>query len=88
VLQSIVRAHPYHVDSLLQCAELYKMSEELAMSANFIERALFYLECAFHPMFNMITANCRLDYRKQQNRALFIALFKHLILIGGLACYR
>ncbi|XP_014206506.1 transcription factor 25 [Copidosoma floridanum] len=85
---SIVNAHPYHVDSLLQSAEICKLSEELAMAASLIERALFYLEYAFHPLFNMTTATCRIDYRKQQNRALFITLFKHLILVGGRACYR
>ncbi|OXU28086.1 hypothetical protein TSAR_013885 [Trichomalopsis sarcophagae] len=85
---SIVNEHPYNVDTLLQSAELCKLSEDLAMAARLIERAIFYLEYAFHPMFNMTTANCRLDYRKQQNRAFFIALFKHLVLVGGRACYR
>lgn len=83
-----MNSYPFHVDSLLQSAELCKLSEELAVAANLIERALFYLEYAFHPLFSMSTANCRLDYRKQQNRALFITLFKHLVLIGGKACYR
>lgn len=58
------------------------------MAARLIERAVFYLEYAFHPLFNMTTATCRFDYKKQQNRALFIALFKHLVLVGGKACYR
>ncbi|XP_058805420.1 ribosome quality control complex subunit TCF25 [Phymastichus coffea] len=85
---SIVNTHPYHVDTLLQSAELCKLNEELAMAASLIERALFYLEYAFHPLFNLTTGNCRLDYNKQQNRALFITLFKHLVLVGGRACYR
>ncbi|KAG7211160.1 hypothetical protein KM043_010484 [Ampulex compressa] len=84
----IVRTHPCHVDALLQVAELAKLSENLATAAQFIESALYCLEYAFHPMFNITTGNCRLDYRKQQNRALFIALFKHMGLIGGRACYR
>ncbi|KMQ98420.1 transcription factor 25 [Lasius niger] len=69
-------------------AELCKLSEDLPMAAEFIERALYCLECAFHPSFNVTTAQCRLDYRKQQNRALFITLFKHLGFVGGRACYR
>lgn len=76
------------MDSLLQSAELCKLSEELAMTASLIERALFYLEYAFHPLFNLTTATCRLDYKKQQNRALFITMFKHLVFVGGRACYR
>nr|XP_034172798.1 transcription factor 25 [Osmia lignaria] len=85
---SILNAHSYHVDALLQIAELCKLNEDLAMAAEFTERALYCLECAFHPLFNVTTALCRLDYRKQQNRALFITLFKHLNFVGGRACYR
>lgn len=88
LFQSIVNAHSYHIDALLQLAELFKLSEDLVMAAGFIERALYCLECAFHPSFNMTTGQCRLDYRKQQNRALFITLFKHLGFVGGRACYR
>lgn len=69
-------------------AELFKLSEDLPMAAEFIERALYCLEYAFHPSFNITTGQCRLDYRKQQNRALFITLFKHLGFVGGRACYR
>lgn len=85
---SIINIHSYHVDALLQIAELCKLSEDLPMAAEFIERALYCLECAFHPSFNVTTAQCKLDYRKQQNRALFITLFKHIGFIGGRACYR
>ncbi|XP_012228074.1 ribosome quality control complex subunit TCF25 [Linepithema humile] len=85
---SIINIHSYHVDALLQVAELCKLSEDLPMAAQFVERALYCLECAFHPSFNVTTAQCRLDYRKQQNRALFITLFKHLGFVGGRACYR
>lgn len=88
IFQSIINIHSYHVDALLQIAELCKLSEDLPMAAEFIERALYCLECAFHPSFNVTTAQCRLDYRKQQNRALFITLFKHLGFVGGRACYR
>ncbi|XP_043248375.1 transcription factor 25 [Colletes gigas] len=85
---SIIDAHSYHVDALLQLAELCELKEDLALAAEFTERALYCLECAFHPLFNLTTATCRLDYRKQQNRALFITLFKHLNFVGGRACYR
>lgn len=85
---SIINAHSYHVDALLQLAELCKLNEDLAMAAEFTEKALYCLECAFHPLFNFTTALCRLDYKKQQNRALFITLFKHLNFVGGRACYR
>ncbi|KAL6263202.1 hypothetical protein P5V15_006002 [Pogonomyrmex californicus] len=85
---NIVNAHSFHIDSLLQVSEMCKINDDLAYAAEFIKRALYCLECAFHPFFNITTAQCRLDYRKQQNRAFFITLFKHLGFIGGRACYR
>ncbi|KAI4493123.1 hypothetical protein M0802_009673 [Mischocyttarus mexicanus] len=87
-LINVINTHTYHVDTLLQLAELCKLSEDLPMAVEFTERALYSLEYAFHPLFNVATARCRLDYRKQINRALFITIFKHLIFVGGRACYR
>ncbi|RZC39718.1 transcription factor 25 [Asbolus verrucosus] len=85
---AIINDHPYHIDTLIQLSDLCKLSEDLAMAAEFIERALYCLECAFHPLFNVAQGNCRLDYRRQENRALYITLFKHLVFVGGRACCR
>ncbi|XP_065340572.1 ribosome quality control complex subunit TCF25 [Cloeon dipterum] len=85
---AVIHSHPYHVDALLQVAELCKMSEDLQMAADLVERALYALEHAFHPLFNLAQGNCRLDYCRQENRALFIALFKHLTMVGQRACHR
>ncbi|XP_034947040.1 transcription factor 25 [Chelonus insularis] len=85
---NIVVAYPYHVDTLIQFAEIHKLNEDLQSSAEYIERALRCLEFSFHPAFNIISGNCRLSYKKQTNRALYIALFQHLMFIAGRACYR
>ncbi|XP_069701735.1 ribosome quality control complex subunit TCF25 [Periplaneta americana] len=85
---AIINEVPYHVDALIQLSDLCKISEDLQMAAQLNERALYCLECAFHPLFNMAKGNCRLDYRRQENRALFITLFKHLTFVGQRACYR
>lgn len=85
---AIINNHPYHVDALIQLSDLCRLSEDLAMAAELIERALYCLEYSFHPLFNLAQGNCRLDYRRQENRAFFITLFKHLIFVGGRACYR
>lgn len=85
---AVINTHPYHVDALIQLSDLCRLSEDLAMAAELIERALYCLECAFHPSFSLATGNCRLDYRRQENRALFIALFTHLTFVGARACYR
>jgi hypothetical protein len=43
-----------------------------------LQRALHALEMAWHPQFDVRTANCRLDFEVPQNRPLFLALFKHV----------
>ncbi|KAL1518069.1 hypothetical protein ABEB36_001750 [Hypothenemus hampei] len=85
---SIINEHPYHVNSLIQMSDLCKLSEDLAMASELIERALYHLEFAFHPLFNVTQGNCRLDYRRQENRALYVTIFKHLTFLGGRACCR
>ncbi|KAK5642561.1 hypothetical protein RI129_008728 [Pyrocoelia pectoralis] len=85
---AIINEHPFHVDALIQLSELCKLSEDLAMAAELVERSLYSLECSFHPLFNVAQGNCRLDYRRQENRVLFITLFKHLLFVAGRACYR
>lgn len=67
-LVSIINEYPHHIDSLIQLSDSCKISEDLAMAAELIERALFCMECAFHPVFNLAQGNCRLDYRIQENR--------------------
>lgn len=32
------------------------------------ERALYSMECAFHPLFSLTSGTCRLDYRRPENR--------------------
>lgn len=85
---AILNMHPYHVDALLQLSEICKMAEDLQMASELIERVLYCFESCFHPLFNLSTGNCRLDYRKAENRSFFIALFKHLTFVGQRGCYR
>lgn len=40
----------------------------LGRNACFAERALYTLECAFHPVFSLTSGTCRLDYRHPENR--------------------
>lgn len=84
----ILDQQPYHIDSLIQLGELCKMSEEMATAADLIEHVIYALESAFHPMFSLTAGNCRLDYRRQENRSLFVALFKHAQYLEGRACPR
>lgn len=58
------------------------------MAAELIEHALYAFECAFHSMFSATSGICRLDYRRQENRAFFIVLFKHAQFLAARACPR
>lgn len=68
ILQAIFGTHPYHVDALLQLSDLFRLSEDFSTAAELVEKALYCLECAFHPAFSLSAGNCRLDYRRQENR--------------------
>lgn len=85
---ALLNQHPYHIDSLIQFSDVCKMSEDLQMAAELIERALFCLESCFHSLFNVTQGNCRLDYRRSENRSFFLALFKHLNFVGQRGCSR
>lgn len=85
---ALVNMYPYHIDSLIQLSDICRMSEDPQMATELIERALYILESAFHPSFNLASGNCRLEYKQQENRALFLAIFKHLVSIGLRGCYR
>ena len=73
---------------MLQLSEICKMGEDSTRAAELIERTLFACESAFHPLFNLAVGTSRLDYRRQENRAFFIALFRHITYVGGRACHR
>lgn len=87
-IMELVRVYPYHGDSLLQLSDISRMSEDTAMAAELIERALYACECALHPLFNLTQANCKIDYRCPENRCLFIAIFKHIKYVGLRGCNR
>ncbi|NXF08940.1 TCF25 factor, partial [Smithornis capensis] len=84
----LLQMNPYHVDSLLQLSDVCRMQDDQEMARDLIERALYSLECAFHPVFSLTSGTCRLDYRRPENRAFFLALFKHLMFLEKRGCPR
>ncbi|XP_054856903.1 transcription factor 25 [Eublepharis macularius] len=84
----LLQVNPYHVDSLLQLSDVCRMQEDQEMARDLVERALYTLEWAFHPMFSLTSGTCRLDYRRPENRAFYLALFKHMIFLEKRGCPR
>ncbi|CAL8100993.1 unnamed protein product [Orchesella dallaii] len=85
---TILKVHPYHIDSHIQLSDMAKSAEDMQVAAELIEGALYCLENAFHARFNLAVPSCRLDYKYQENRAFFVLLFKHLTFVGQRACHR
>jgi hypothetical protein len=87
-IMSILNNNPMHIDSMLQLSEICKMGEDSAMAAELIERTLYVLESSFHFSFSLANSNCHLDYKRQENRPFFLALFRHISFVSARACYR
>ncbi|KAL8616394.1 hypothetical protein ACOMHN_032248 [Nucella lapillus] len=87
-IADLIRDHPYHIDSLITLSEVFHFNEDHETAVDLIERALHVFELALHPRFNMAAGNCRLDFRRQENRAMFLVLFKHMLAVSQRGCNR
>ncbi|KAK2979089.1 hypothetical protein RJ640_022571 [Escallonia rubra] len=87
-IASILQYHPYHIDSLITLADYFRFSGENQMSADAIAKCLYALECAWHPMFTPLQANCQLKYSHETNRPLFLTLFTHMKNMDRRGCHR
>ncbi|WOK96482.1 hypothetical protein Cni_G05189 [Canna indica] len=85
---SILALYPYHIDALLTFAELFKYSGEHQTFAETIEKCLYALECAWHPLFTPLQGNCQLKYHHDTNKPLFTALFSHMKNMDRRGCHR
>lgn len=84
----LLQLNPYHIDSLLQLSDVCHMQEDQETARDLIEKALYCFECAFHPVFSLTSGTCRLDYCRSENRAFYLALFKHMMFLEKRGCPR
>jgi len=87
-LQNLLQRRQPHIDSLIAYSEFCKLNDNLKLAREFIERALYYLEKSMHPLFNLTTGKCCLEYKYEENRAFFLCLFKHLHYVSRRGCNR
>ncbi|CAG8679446.1 7525_t:CDS:2, partial [Dentiscutata heterogama] len=66
-IYALLRDNPYHIDSLLQMSDIYKMSSDLVMAQEFLERALYAFERNFHIKFNITRGTSRMSYKRYEN---------------------
>ncbi|KAM4833775.1 ribosome quality control complex subunit TCF25 isoform 2-T2 [Thomomys bottae] len=84
----LLQTSPYHVDSLLQLSDACRFQEDQEMARDLTERALYSMECAFHPLFSLTSGTCRLDYRRPENRSFYLALYKQMSFLEKRGCPR
>ncbi|CAB4487936.1 DUF654-domain-containing protein [Rhizophagus irregularis] len=85
---SLLHENPYHIDSLLQMSDVYKMSGDHTMAGELIERALYAFEKSFHIKFNITKGTSRMDYKYFENRAFFLGLLRHVQSLSRRGCWQ
>eukprot|EP01127_Copromyxa_protea_P004060 TRINITY_DN1385_c0_g1_i1.p1 TRINITY_DN1385_c0_g1~~TRINITY_DN1385_c0_g1_i1.p1 ORF type:complete len:640 (-),score=154.28 TRINITY_DN1385_c0_g1_i1:1-1920(-) len=86
-LARLLQQYPYQIDAMLQLSEACKQTGELDMAVDLIERILYRFETAWHHLFNPINLqNVRFEYRHQTNRSFFLAIFRHIQMLGRRGC--
>ncbi|KAM4797900.1 LOW QUALITY PROTEIN: ribosome quality control complex subunit TCF25-like [Urocitellus parryii] len=84
----LLQTSPYHVDSLLQLSDACRFQEDQEMARDLIERALYSMECAFHPLFSLTSGTHQLDYCRPENRSFYLALYKQMSFLEKRGCPR
>ncbi|KAL5107246.1 Transcription factor 25 [Taenia crassiceps] len=87
-LSIVLSKAPYHVDTLLHLSDYLMHQDQSEVAVDMMERALYACQSAFHLTFNFATASCRMDYRVQENRSFFVAIFRYLFYVASRSCYR
>mmetsp|Transcript_14929 Transcript_14929/g.44715 ORF Transcript_14929/g.44715 Transcript_14929/m.44715 type:complete len:823 (+) Transcript_14929:64-2532(+) len=89
MLMGLLRQYPYHVDTLLQIAQLYKQLGEFEKSADLIARCVYVFERSWHARFDVARGCSRLCYEQNPEcRSFFVALFRHIQILGRKGCCR
>jgi len=80
--------HYYHTESLLQIAMAMAHTGQMDYAADFLQKCLFYFECAYLESFRPAESSCRMNFCAKENRIFFSALFRHMQMTGMMGCPR
>ena len=75
-LMALLQVYPWHVDTLLQMSEVYRLQSDIGAASDYAERALYAFDRCLMPAFNVSTGLCRLDFDRVENRPMFTALHR------------
>ncbi|KAH0548417.1 hypothetical protein GP486_007953 [Trichoglossum hirsutum] len=82
--------NPYHVATLLQVHEIALAERDHSMAGDLLERALFSLGRSSHSTFaaNLAQGKVRLDFRRAENRELWLAAWRYTKNLGRRGTWR
>ena len=84
----LLQRAPWHADTLLQLAEVFRHREEHSQASDFLSRALFTYERAFIGSFTFTSGLHRLDFDYVENRPFFLALHRQVSDLQRRGCTR
>ncbi|KAJ7071728.1 transcriptional repressor TCF25-domain-containing protein [Mycena belliarum] len=84
----LLQKFPWHGDTLLQLAEVFRHREEYAQAVEYVDRALFSYERAFFGSYNFTTGLNRLDFDHIENRPFFLAVHRQTTDLQRRGCVR
>ncbi|KIJ58792.1 hypothetical protein HYDPIDRAFT_44335 [Hydnomerulius pinastri MD-312] len=83
-LWGVLQRMPWHADTLLQLAEVYRYREAI----DYVSRALYAYERAFLGAFSFTSGTNRLDFDHVENRPFFLAVHRQVIDLQRRNCPR
>ncbi|KAJ4484000.1 transcriptional repressor TCF25-domain-containing protein [Lentinula lateritia] len=85
---NILQGAPWHADSWLQLAEVFRHREEHSSAVDAVDRAMFAYERAFVGGFSFTSGTNRLDFDRVENRPFFLALHRQASDLQRRGCMR
>ncbi|TIA96100.1 hypothetical protein E3P89_03413 [Wallemia ichthyophaga] len=87
-LMALLQVYPYHVDTLNQVSEVFRMQGDNGTAGDFTERMLFAIERGFAMGFSALSGGCRVDFDRVENRALWLGLSRLITHLRMKGCWR
>jgi hypothetical protein len=88
-LIQMLHRHPYHIDTMLTLAEVYRHMGEMDSCAELISKCVYAYECSWHEAHAAaMAAGCaRMRNASRASKGYFTALFRHMQLLGKTGCF-
>ncbi|OWZ80850.1 cytoplasmic protein [Cryptococcus neoformans Bt85] len=86
-LMALLQVYPWHVDTLLQMSEVYRLQSDIGAASDYAERALYAFDRCLMPTFSVVSGASRLDFDRVENRPLFTALHRIISYLGRRGCW-